>query len=127
MRRVGESERRREAGETWCQEDFLRVQMRNCRCETDVREEEVLKGIINEVLWGYTSMCPFLRRISISFITFSKGSNDPKILRNIDMSHIKCSDLRELLLGVTACPQKYCNTNGKVFSIQKNKKIRTYL
>lgn len=39
------------------------------------------------------------------------------------MSHIKCADLRERLLRVTACPQKYCDTNGKVFSIQKNKKL----
>lgn len=55
--------------------------MRDCRYERDVGEEKVLEGITK----GYLSMCLSLGRISISFITFSKWSNDPKVLRTIDI------------------------------------------
>lgn len=79
-----------------------------------------MKAIINGMLQGYIPICPFLRRMSIAFTTFSKGSNDPKMLGSIDMSHVKCSDLKKFLLGDTACPQKHCNTNGKNFSMPKN-------
>lgn len=81
MRTVGVGERRREAGETEGQEDFPRVQVSNYRYERDVGGE-VVKGIINGILQGYIPMCPFLRRMSIAFTTFSKGSNDPKMLRS---------------------------------------------
>lgn len=90
--------------------------MRGCRYERDVEGKEVLKGIINGILYGYLSICPFLGRVSIPYFTFSKESNDLKML-SIHMSHIKCSDLKELLLGATDCSQKHCNTIRKNFSI----------
>lgn len=59
--------------------------MRDCRYEKDVGGEEVLKETINWDILGSHLHVPFSRETVQSSITFSKGSNDPKMLRNIYM------------------------------------------
>lgn len=99
----GSGERQRKLVRLGARKIIWRVQVRDCKYE------KVLERIINWdtlVLHIHVPFFLILWRISISFVTFSKGPNDPKMLTNIEIYSVtlKHSGLKELLLGAIAFP-----------------------